>query len=109
MSRIDLHGLISVHGDAREAGYAICPAFSQHYCAAPNTVTRDRDDVDPFSIQPADLKDSPPAKAVAERHQAWKTDLPKDEAALWDWLAALDDPSRAALLAHCVSFGVNAL
>jgi ParB family chromosome partitioning protein len=62
-----------------------------------------------FSIQPADLKDSPPAKAVAERHLAWKADLPKDEAALWDRLAALDDTSRAALLAHCVSFGVNAL
>jgi ParB family chromosome partitioning protein len=62
-----------------------------------------------FSIQPADLKDSPPAKAVSERHQAWKADLPKDEATLWDWLAALDDASRAALLAHCVSFGVNAL
>jgi ParB family chromosome partitioning protein len=62
-----------------------------------------------FSIQPADLKDSSPAKAVAERHEAWKADLPKDEAALWDRLAALDDASRAALLAHCVSFGVNAL
>jgi ParB family transcriptional regulator, chromosome partitioning protein len=62
-----------------------------------------------FSIQPADLKDSSPAKAVAERHEAWKADLPKDEATLWDWLAALDDASRAALLAHCVSFGVNAL
>jgi len=62
-----------------------------------------------FSIQPADLKDSLPAKAVAERHEAWKADLPKDEAALWDWLAALDDASRAALLAHCVSFGVNAV
>ena len=62
-----------------------------------------------FSIQPADLKDSPPAKAVAERHEAWKADLPKDEAQLWDWLAVLDDTSRAALLAHCVSFGVNAL
>ncbi|WP_040297808.1 ParB/RepB/Spo0J family partition protein [Afipia sp. 1NLS2] len=62
-----------------------------------------------FSIQPADLKDSPSAKAVAERHEAWKADMPKDEAALWDWLAALDDASRAALLAHCVSFAVNAL
>jgi ParB family chromosome partitioning protein len=62
-----------------------------------------------FSIQSADLKDSPSAKAVAERHEAWKADLPKDEAALWDWLAALDDASRGALLAHCVSFGVNAL
>jgi ParB family chromosome partitioning protein len=62
-----------------------------------------------FSVQPADLKDSPSAKAVAERHEAWKADLPKDEAALWDWLAALDDTSRSTLLAHCVSFGVNAL
>jgi ParB family transcriptional regulator, chromosome partitioning protein len=62
-----------------------------------------------FSVQPADLKDSPSAKAVAERHEAWKADLPKDEAALWDWLEALDETSRSALLAHCVSFGVNAL
>src|SRR5207253_7562165 len=29
-----------------------------------------------FSIQPADLKDSPSAKVVAERHEAWKADLP---------------------------------
>jgi ParB family chromosome partitioning protein len=62
-----------------------------------------------FSIQPADLKNSSPAKAVADRHQGWKVELPKDEATLWDWLAALDDASRAALLAHCISFGVNAL
>jgi ParB family chromosome partitioning protein len=62
-----------------------------------------------FSVQPTDLKDSPSARAVAERHEAWKSDLPKDEAALWDWLATLDETRRSALLAHCVSFGVNAL
>jgi ParB family chromosome partitioning protein len=62
-----------------------------------------------FSIQPADLKDSLPAKAITERHEAWIADLPKNEAGVWDWLAALDDSSRAALLAHCVSFGINAL
>jgi ParB family chromosome partitioning protein len=62
-----------------------------------------------FPIQPVDLKDAPPAKAIAERHEAWKADVPKDEAALWDWLAALDDASRASLLAHCISVGVNAL
>jgi ParB family chromosome partitioning protein len=28
---------------------------------------------------------------------------------LWDWLHALDEASRQALLAHCLSFGVNAL
>ena len=62
-----------------------------------------------FSVQPTDLKDSPSARAVAERHEALKADLPKDEAQLWDWLATLDETSRGALLAHCVSFGVNAL
>ncbi len=62
-----------------------------------------------FPIQPTGLNDSLSARSVAERHEGWAKDMPRDEAALWDWLAALDDASRAALLAHCVSFGVNAL
>ncbi|QQS13848.1 MAG: ParB N-terminal domain-containing protein [Rhodospirillales bacterium] len=62
-----------------------------------------------FPVQATDLKESSSAKAVADRHDAWKAELPKDDDALWDWLAALDDGRRTALLAHCVSFGVNAL
>lgn len=62
-----------------------------------------------FPVQAADLKDSPSAKAVAEPHEGWRAELPKDDDALWNWLAVLDDTRRAALLAHCVSFGVNAL
>ncbi|MEO3434480.1 ParB N-terminal domain-containing protein [Inquilinus sp. CAU 1745] len=62
-----------------------------------------------FPVQAADLKDSPPAKAIAERQEGWKADMPGDEDALWDWLVRLDDASRTALLAHCVSYGVNAL
>ena len=62
-----------------------------------------------FSAPAPDLKGSAPAKAIADRNTAWAADMPKDEVALWDWLAALDDASRSALLAHCVSFGVNAL
>ena len=62
-----------------------------------------------FNVQSAELKDSASAKSVAERHEAWKADMPQDDQALWDWLAALDDASRMALLAHCVSYGVNAL
>jgi ParB family transcriptional regulator, chromosome partitioning protein len=62
-----------------------------------------------FPAQATDLKDSPSAKAVADRHEAWKAELPKDDHALWDWLASLADGRRTALLAHCVSFGVNAL
>ncbi|WP_296739699.1 chromosome partitioning protein ParB [Mesorhizobium sp.] len=62
-----------------------------------------------FREQGIDLKDSPYAKSVAERHAGWKADVPADPDALWDWLDALDDASRMALLAHCVSFAINAL
>jgi ParB family chromosome partitioning protein len=62
-----------------------------------------------FPAQPDGLNDSPSAKAVEERHAGWKRDLPDDDDALWDWLNALDEASRMALLAHCVSYGVNAL
>jgi ParB family chromosome partitioning protein len=60
-------------------------------------------------VQAPGLKDSASAKAVDERHKAWMADMPDGEAALWDWLAALDEASRSTLLAHCVSYGVNAL
>jgi ParB family chromosome partitioning protein len=59
--------------------------------------------------QSPDLKECASAKAIAERHDAWQGDVPEDDAALWAWLEALDDDSRAALLAHVVSFGVNAV
>lgn len=52
-----------------------------------------------FPAQPDDLKDSPSAKSVAERHEAWKAGVPTDDDALWDWIAGLDDASRMALLA----------
>jgi ParB family chromosome partitioning protein len=60
-------------------------------------------------VQAPDLKESASARSIADRHEAWKADMPTDEQALWDWLIALDDASRLALLAHCVSGGVNAL
>jgi len=62
-----------------------------------------------FNAQAADLKDSASAKSIDDRSKAWAADMPADEVPLWDWLEALDDASRSALLAHCVSFGVNAL
>ncbi|MGR9281427.1 ParB/RepB/Spo0J family partition protein [Rhizobium johnstonii] len=62
-----------------------------------------------FPAQDDALKDSPSARALHDRHTAWAGDIPKEDDALWDWLAALDDASRMALLAHCVSYGVNAL
>jgi ParB family transcriptional regulator, chromosome partitioning protein len=63
-----------------------------------------------FSTQAPGLKESPVAKAVDDRHAAWEADLPLgDDVALWDHLTALDQASRLALLAHCLSLGINAL
>ena len=62
-----------------------------------------------FPAQVEDLRDSASAKAIQDRHERWGDHIPGDDAALWDWLVDLDDGSRMDLLAHCVSFGVNAL
>ena len=64
-----------------------------------------------LSVQAPDLGDSVPAQAIDERHSAWRAGIPLDDGddRLWDWLHALDEASRQALLAHCLSFGVNAL
>jgi ParB family chromosome partitioning protein len=59
-------------------------------------------------IQPADLDESAPAKSVEARHKAWLAELPRTDTALWEWLDALSSARRLELLAHCVSFGVNA-
>lgn len=48
-----------------------------------------------MSAQATDLKDSPVAQAVDERHSAWEADLPLGEnAVLWDYLTSLDQESR---------------
>jgi ParB family chromosome partitioning protein len=62
-----------------------------------------------FSAQSEELKDSAPAREIAERHERWGDHIPAEDQALWDWLSHLDDGTRLDLLAHCVSFGVNAL
>lgn len=62
-----------------------------------------------FPIQHTDLKNSASSHAIAERQDAWKSSIPRDDQALWDWLVGLGDAHRLALLAHCVSHGVNAL
>ena len=49
------------------------------------------------------------AKEIDERHQNWDRDLPKDEGELWEFLIGLDEASRQALFAHCVSLSLNAV
>ena len=63
-----------------------------------------------MAAQAPDLKDSVVAQTIEARHAAWEADLHlSDDAALWDYLLALDTTSRLSLLAHCLSQGVNAL
>ncbi|WP_042062807.1 ABC transporter C-terminal domain-containing protein, partial [Acidomonas methanolica] len=63
----------------------------------------------PLRVHSPDMPGSVPAHELRQRNEGWKHDLPDDEDALWQWLDGLDDTSRLALLAHCLSFGVNAL
>ncbi len=62
-----------------------------------------------FPAQAEELKDSPSAQSVTDRHERWGDHVPAEDEALWDWLVALDDDNRMELLAHCVGYGVNAL
>ena len=62
-----------------------------------------------FPAQAQDLGESASAQAVDDRHAQWNGRIPADDTALWDWLTELDEEGRMALLAHCVSYGVNAL
>lgn len=60
--------------------------------------------------QAPDLAESVVAKSVDARHAGWTETLPLgDDAVLWSYLAGLDQERRLALLAHCLSFGVNTL
>ncbi|PYF02260.1 ParB family chromosome partitioning protein [Rhodopseudomonas faecalis] len=62
-----------------------------------------------LSGQSEEMKASPSAQSENARHESWGDHVPADDDALWDWLEQLDDGTRLDLLAHCVSFGINAL
>lgn len=54
------------------------------------------------------LAETPWAKEIAERHEAWDRDMP-DSDNLWAFLLGLDEDSRKALFAHCASLSLNAV
>ncbi|KRA52043.1 MULTISPECIES: ParB/RepB/Spo0J family partition protein [Pseudomonadota] len=55
------------------------------------------------------IEDTPAAQALADRHAGWASDMPREVADLWAFVAGLDQASLMALLAHCVSLTVNAV
>jgi len=55
------------------------------------------------------IEDTPAAKALADRHAGWASDMPRDVADLWTFVAGMDHVSLMALLAHCASLTVNAV
>jgi ParB family chromosome partitioning protein len=55
------------------------------------------------------LAEATSARAIDARHAAWAAQLPKEPAALWDMLVALDHDSRHSLFSHCAALTVNAV
>ncbi|MFB0690367.1 ParB N-terminal domain-containing protein [Agrobacterium pusense] len=55
------------------------------------------------------IEDTAAARMLADRHAGWATDMPRDVADLWDFIAGLDQASVMALFAHCASLTVNAV
>ncbi|MFI0849014.1 ParB/RepB/Spo0J family partition protein [Mesorhizobium sp. IMUNJ 23232] len=55
------------------------------------------------------IEDTPAAKTLSDRHEAWASDMPRDVADLWGFIAGLDRASVMALFAHCLSLTVNAV
>ena len=53
------------------------------------------------------LGDTVWAKEIEQRQESWGYDLPGNADEVWDYLIALDEASRMALFAHCVSLSVN--
>ncbi|CVI62996.1 ParB/RepB/Spo0J family partition protein (plasmid) [Agrobacterium leguminum] len=53
------------------------------------------------------LGDTAWAKEIEQRQESWGHDLPANAEGVWDYLITLDETSRMALFAHCVSLSVN--
>jgi ParB family chromosome partitioning protein len=63
----------------------------------------------PIGSHAPGVDDAPVASALQEAFGQWQLRLPQNPAELWGWLIAQSAEDRAALLAFCVGFGVNAL
>jgi ParB family chromosome partitioning protein len=55
------------------------------------------------------IEDTNAAKALADRHGRWASQLPQVPSDLWGFIAELDHDSRMALFAHCVALTMFAV
>jgi ParB family chromosome partitioning protein len=55
------------------------------------------------------LRETAWSQSIQQRHEQWADRLPSEPDELWSALAAMAHEEQMALLAHCVSQGVNAL
>jgi ParB family chromosome partitioning protein len=85
--------------------HALCLGAFYHY--ASDTCLEITAKSSGFGTQAPGLNDTPSAKAIEARHDAWARQLPEEPGGLWDALTAFDDDSRTALFAHCASVTVN--
>ncbi len=61
-----------------------------------------------FVNPPAGLRDSAPARAIADRSKQWADRLPDADTELWYALLEFGAEEQASLFAHCASLAVNA-
>jgi ParB family transcriptional regulator, chromosome partitioning protein len=62
-----------------------------------------------FGTVAPNLRETVWSQNIQARHEQWAQRLPNDAGELWTAIAALTYDEQMALLAHCVSLGVNAL
>ncbi|MBO9707977.1 MAG: ParB N-terminal domain-containing protein [Caulobacter sp.] len=61
-----------------------------------------------FALQPSNLAETPCAVALEAQRETWGARLPKDPAAMWDAIVALDEADRWNLFGLVVGLTVNA-
>ncbi|MDG3444575.1 ParB/RepB/Spo0J family partition protein [Nitrospirillum amazonense] len=62
-----------------------------------------------FTAEPPNLDQSIAAIEITNRNLQWAQQVPTEKIALWNWLTNLSQADRLALLAHVVSYGINAI
>lgn len=63
----------------------------------------------PLRGHAAGIDETPAARALAARHEAWASQLPSELDELWGFVADLDDERRMSLFAHCAAATVFAV